>query len=108
VTDVIDPDELPFTVEEIFEAGCRFLPADAARRMADHLGECGPGLIEIRNERRAVWRAGGIPGAEHLPLYGWVYPDELLPALAGLSPELARRVASLRSYMSGDHHDRAV
>ena len=105
MADFIDSEELPFTVAEIFAAGRRFLPEHAARQMAEHLGECGPGLIEARIERRTRWRDAGIPGADRRPLHGWAYPDELLPALAALSPELAHRVSMLRSYLAGEHRD---
>jgi hypothetical protein len=108
VTDLIDPDELPFTVDEVFEAGRRFLPEDAARRMADHLADCAPALILARDERRAGWRKAGLPNADRNPLHGWVYPEELLPSLAGLSPELSVRVARLCEYLGIDHRDPAV
>lgn len=96
---IIDPEELPFTVEEIFDAARQFLSEHAARQMAEHLAECGSGLIEARADRRARWRDAGIPDADRRPLHGWVYPDELLPALARLSPDVANRVSSLRRYL---------
>jgi len=108
VTEFIDPEALPFTAAEIFDAALTFLPADAARRMADHFTECGPDLIAARTERRAQWRAGGIPNAERMLLYGWVYPDELLPALAKLSPAVAARVDRLCRALDRDHSDHAV
>lgn len=100
--DFIDPEELPFTVAEVFQAARRFLPDDAARHLADHLSECAPSLIETRLVRRARWRAAGIPNADRMPLHGWAYPDELLPALASLSSELDKRVSALRKYLRDD------
>jgi hypothetical protein len=96
----IDPEELPFTSDEIYEAARTFLPAVTARRMADHLAAIGPDLVEARAERRVSWEKGGIPNAAKLPLYGWDYPEELLPALAALSPEAEERVAVLRRFLS--------
>jgi len=57
---LIDPEELPFTSDEIYEAAKTFLPATTAREMADHLAEVGPGLIEARRERRLGWERGGV------------------------------------------------
>lgn len=108
MTDFIDPEELPFTTEEIFQAARMFLPEEAARRMADHLAECGPDLVAVRSQRRAGWLAAGIANAERMLLYGWVYPDELLPALTALSPEIAARVELLRRALARDHSDHAV
>ena len=108
MTKFIDPEELPFTTAEVFDAALTFLPADAARQMADHLAQCGPDLIATRARRRAGWRAGGIPNAERMLLYGWVYPEELLPALAKLSPDVAARVDRLRRALARDHSDHAV
>ena len=93
--DYIDPEELPFTAEEIYQAAGRFYPQDVARQMADHLAECAPGLIEARTERRAGWRAAGIPNADSMLLHGWAYPDELLPALASLSADAESRARRL-------------
>ena len=95
MSDFVDPDELPFTTEELFDAARRFLPEDAAHALAEHLTECGPGVISARAERRAGWRAAGIPGANTMFLYPWVYPDELLPALASLSADAERRALTL-------------
>jgi hypothetical protein len=95
-SDLIDPEELPFTSDEIYRAGCRFLPEAAARGMAAALVDAGPGLIAARIERRAGWKKGGIVNADELPLQGWVYPDQLLSALSSLSPDLVKRVADLR------------
>jgi hypothetical protein len=100
---VIDPEELPFTPDEIYEADKTFLPATTAREMADHLAEVGPGLVEARRERRLGWERGGVAHAAKLPLYGWVYPDELLPALARLSPDLKARVDSLQRFLRREH-----
>ena len=108
MTAFIDPEELPFTTAEVFEAALTFLPGDAARQLADHLAQCGPELIAARTQRRAVWRASGIPDAERMLLFGWVYPDELLPALAKLSPDVAARVDRLRRALARDHSDHAV
>ena len=108
MTRFIDPEELPFTTDEVYRAACTFLPADTARMMADHLTTCAPDLIAARTERRAGWRAAGIRGADALPLYGWVYPTELLPALAALTPDAATRVAQLRRTLASDHRDGAV
>lgn len=96
----IDPEELPFTRDEIYRAGLSFLSEPEARLNADHLTECGAGLIEAREERRLGWRRGGILNADVLPLNGWVYPLQLLPALAELSPDVARRVEELRARLA--------
>jgi hypothetical protein len=100
---LIDPEELPFTAEEIFQAACTFLPAATARMMADHLASIGPDLVQARVERRLGWERGGIPHASKLPLYGWVYPEELLRALAALSPELKARVDALQRFLRQGH-----
>jgi hypothetical protein len=96
----IDPEELPFTRDEIYEAARTFLPEATAGSMADHLAIIGPQLVEARTERRAQWERGGIANATRLPLYAWDYPDELLPALAVLSPEVEQRVVALRRFLS--------
>ena len=105
MTNIIDPEELPFTTDEIYRAACTFFPVDVARRMADHLTECGPDLIARRSDRRGGWRRAGIANADTLPLYGWVYPEELLPALARLSPDTATRVEALRRTLGGADRD---
>ena len=99
-SNVIDPEELRFTSEEIYRAGCLFLSEAAARRMAEALVLAGPGLIAARTERRLGWKEGGIANADQLPLHGWVYPDELLPALGSLSIDLAARVDTLRQRLA--------
>ena len=91
MTDLIDPDELPFTTEEIFQAVLLFGPEDAARQLADLFTELGPGYIEERSKCRERWRQGGVPNADTMPLYGWVYPEQLLPALASLSTDAEAR-----------------
>ena len=97
---LIDPEELPFTRDEIYEAARTFLPKATAKRMADHLATIGPQLVEARTDWRAQWERGGIANAARLPLYAWDYPDELLPALAALSPEVEQRVIALRRFLS--------
>ena len=92
---LIDPDELPFTQGEVFDAARRFMPVEAARELADLLADLGPRMIAARAERRAIWRAAGMPGADTAPLHGWGYPDELLPALASLSPDAEARASRL-------------
>jgi hypothetical protein len=91
MSEFIDPEELPFTEDEVCQAGCLFLPADAARAMAATLAECGPGVIVAREERRAAWRAAGMVETQWMPLHAWAYPKDLLPALASLSPDVASR-----------------
>ena len=108
MTDFIDPEELPFTTAEIFEAARTFLPDDAARRTAEHLASCGPDLIAAREQRRAEWRAAGVANAERMLLYGWAYSNELLPALANLSADTAARVERLRRALARDFSDHAV
>ena len=104
----IDPEELPFTTDEIFRAGCAFLPEETARLMADHLTEIGPDVVDDRAQRRTRWLAAGIENAERLPLYAWMYPDELLPALSALSPSTAARVARLLRFLAHEDPDPAV
>ena len=108
MTEFIDPEELPFTHAEIYAAAQTFLPGEAARQMADHLVACGPDLIAARSERRAGWLLAGVANAERRLLHGWVYPDELLPALATLSPGAAARIDQLRRALASNHSDRAV
>ena len=95
MTGFVDPEELPFSTDELFRAGCCFLPVETARMMADHLTECGPIMIADRVTRRAVWRKAGMPGADTAPLHGWCYHEELLPALASLSPDAEARARRL-------------
>jgi hypothetical protein len=104
----IDPEELPFTTDEIFRAGCAFLPEETARLMADHLAGCGPDVVADRAQRRSVWLAAGRPNAERMPLGAWLYPVELLPALSALSPNTAARVARLRQLLDDEDRDPAV
>ena len=59
--------------------------------MADHFAKIAPGYIEDRAKRREGWRLGGMANAETQPLYGWVHPAQLLPALASLSPDAEGR-----------------
>ena len=99
MTKLIDPEELPFTADEIYEAGRTFLSPEQARMMADHLASCGPGVIKARKKRRAGWQRAGMPNAASTPLYGWVYPEELLPALEALSDEARQRVLDLRKLL---------
>jgi hypothetical protein len=100
VGDYIDPEELPFTADEVYRAGLSFLAEREARLNADHLAGCGPGVIEAREERRLEWRRGGILNADVLPLLAWVYPAQLLPALAELSSDVASRVDELRARLA--------
>ena len=108
MNDFIDPEELPFTTDEIFRAACRFLPMDTARLMANHLTDCGPDTIAMRAERRTAWAAADVPGAETRLLHGWTYPEELLPALASLSVEAEARARSLMEETWASHRRSAV
>jgi hypothetical protein len=85
---------------KVYRAGLSFLPEVEARLNADRITECGPSVIEAREERRLGWKRGGIMNAEALPLLGWVYPLQLLPALAELSPDVAQRVDELRARLA--------
>lgn len=96
MSEFVDPEELPFTEDELFEAGCLFISAEAARELARCLAELGPGLSEAREQRRAQWRASGVVDAHWMPLHAWVYPDELLPALASLSADAEARALFLK------------
>ena len=98
MTALIDPEELPFTSEEVYEAALQFHPPDAARRLADHLAECGPEVIAGRRALRRQLRASRYPRADRRPSGAWELPAELLPALEKLSESAARRVARLRRY----------
>lgn len=100
--DLIDPEELPFTEDELLRAARTFLPEEAAQKLAAHLAWCGPGAIEHRRERRKRWKQGGIANADQLFEHGWVYPEQLLPALAALSPGVASRVEELRLRLSNE------
>lgn len=107
VPTLIDPEELPFTREEIYEAGLRFLPTETAHLMADHLAHLGPHALAMRDARRETWRKAGIPNAHTMLLHYWVYPPELLAALAELSPDVAARVKDLTGRLARGHSDRA-
>ena len=96
MTDFIDPEELPFTEDELFNAACLFMSSNAARHMARHLADCGPGVIEAREERRAKWQASGIANAHWMPLHALGYPEDLLPALASLSHDAEMRALFLQ------------
>jgi hypothetical protein len=48
-------------------------------------------------------REAGIPNAHTMFLHYWVYPPELLPALAGLSPDVPARVKDLTERLARDH-----
>ena len=96
----VDPEELPFTTDELYRAALRFMPEEKARFIADHLTEIGPGLVAERAARRAGWRRSGAPNADTLPLFGWVYPNELLIALSALSPEVDARVKALQARLA--------
>ncbi len=96
MTEFIDPEELPFTEEEVRRAGGLFLPSDAASEMARHLSDCGPQVIEAREERRASWRASGMSDAHWMPLHALCYPKDLLPALASLSRDAEARARFLK------------
>jgi hypothetical protein len=108
VTEFVDREELPFTQDELFQAGRQFLPDDAAHQMAAHLAACAPDLIAARAERRRVWRNAGIADADTRLLHGWAYPDQLLPSLCRLSVDAAQRVASLEQRLAPRHRDQAV
>lgn len=97
MSEYVDPEELPFSVAELFEAAKQFLPEENAKLMAQHLGEEGPGVIERRATKREDWKKRGDPKADSLPTFDWHLPLELFPALASLSPQLAHRVAELRA-----------
>jgi hypothetical protein len=92
---LIDPEELPFTADEVFRAGCRFLTVTDARAMAKHLAACGADIIAERTARRAKWQAAGVPGANTMSLDAWVYPEALLPALAAGSVDAEARARRL-------------
>jgi len=108
MTDYIDPEELPFTTDEIYRAACRFLPPETARVMADHLTTCGPDAIETREERRARWRGAGVANADTALFNYWVYPEELLAALSELSGDVAARVELLRRRLKTLNSNAAV
>jgi hypothetical protein len=100
-TGYVDPEELPFTRDEIYRASVTFLPESAAREMADHLTSLGPQLVAARVARRAGWQQARVAGARSMPLHAWVYPAQLLPALAKLSADVERRVVQLQQVLSG-------
>ena len=58
--ELIDPEELPFTRDEVYRALRLWYPEERARLEADHVAECGRGYVEARAERRAEWRAAGV------------------------------------------------
>ena len=104
----IDPEELPFTTDEIRAAARRFLSEADARLVADTLTKLGPQLVRERSTRRVAWKAANLANADALPLHGWVYPAELLPALAELSVDAAARVESVRRLLARDDRGPAV
>jgi hypothetical protein len=91
----IDPEELPFSTEEIFHAARLWLTADDARQMADHLAACAPGIIDDRRELRASLDRTGVASAHEEGLHGWAYPEWLLPALSTLSSSAESRVQAM-------------
>ena len=93
---LIDPEEFPFTSEEVYQALRTFMQDAEARSIADNFAQSGPTIVASRAERRMSWKQGGVINAEELPLGAWIYPDQLLTALSALSGELASRVAQLR------------
>ena len=104
----IDPEELPFTTAELQAAARTFLSEDEARLVAESLTELGPRMVRERSARRVAWKAAHIANADALPLHGWVYPDELLGALAALSVDSAARVERLRRLLARDDRGPAV
>ena len=104
----IDPEELPFTTAELHTAARTFLSEDDARLVTDTLTELGPQMVRERSARRLAWKAANVANADALPLHGWVYPDELLGALAALSVDAAARVERLRRLLAGDDRGPAV
>lgn len=95
MSEFIDPEELPFTIDEVVSAGLLFLSVEAAQELARVLVDVGPGMIASREERRARWRDSGVVEAHWMPLNAWSYPDELLPALASLSRDAEMRAVFL-------------
>src|SRR5213594_4038988 len=91
----IDPEELPFTAEEIYRAASLWLTDVDARQLADLLAEQGPFYIVERQRRREKWHRAGLPNAHRLPLSAWGYPEWLLPALAALTPSCEARARAL-------------
>jgi hypothetical protein len=94
----IDPEELPFTTDEVYRAARLWDTDDEARHLAASLMKAGPGVVKIRAERREYWHRHGLQDAARRPLFAWAYPHWLLPALAVLSPELENRITSLRAW----------
>src|SRR5207302_8763140 len=94
-TQFVDPEELPFTADEIYRAAALWVSDADARHLGDHLASCGPGHIVERDRRRAEWGKAGVPDAEQSPLHGWDYPEWLLPALSVLSASCGARVHDL-------------
>ena len=95
MSEYVDPEELPFTKDELYRAFATFLDESLARTAADSLADTGPNIVQWRAERRARWREGGLSNADSIVMHSWVYPSELLPALAALSPDAAARVEQL-------------
>lgn len=89
--DYIDPEEFPFTAAEVARAGRLFLAPEVALEMAEHLAACSESAIRGREERRAQLEARGHADAARHVSVGWDYPEELLAALAALSPDCERR-----------------
>ena len=95
MNELLDPDELPFTRDELARACGLFMPPEEAEFLADHSAALAPDYVATRAARRTEWQAAGIPNAATAPLYGWVYSEELLLALASLSESVAERVEPL-------------
>ena len=96
--ELIDPEEMPFTVDEIYEACLQFMPAGAARRYADDLAASAPDTRRHRRARRLRLRKAGYPEADRQPSGEWDYPPDLMQALEALSDDAVLRVAGLRRY----------
>ena len=101
---LVDPEELPFTRQELYGAFLRLGPVREAARLSDHLASQGPDAILAREELRARAKAGRVPRAETMLQHAWVYPPELLSSLAALGPDVAARVEKLQRRLRDDVH----
>jgi hypothetical protein len=95
MSDYVDPEELPFTRDELYRAFATFLNESLARTVADSLADTAPDIVQWRAERRTRWRKGGVSNADSIVMHSWVYPSELLPALAALSLDATARAEQL-------------
>ena len=93
-TTYLDPLELPFTLEEVFEALRLWVSDDAAAEMTDQFAETAQIDIQNRAERRERLLMAGVDDGGDRTNFRWLTPECLLPTLSVLSDD-CRTVSSV-------------